>query len=223
MSVGYGRRKSPCCQVNGALIAFDALILHSEMSFNLVCIFYLNTKQSLTGMRIWWVLRMGLVSCWQHWCLLVFDVLGIVHATEFPLNPSNDVATVWSVDHANELLPSVQPSSARFELVLRPVLIRLWIRHPSIWAIQPIDCDHFVRFSDVLVHLNFQSILCGNGNLQNVIRLLNGTIHIEICSHTLVYEHIIYIEHCTYFAMISKSSIMDRRRSLVLMCDDILK
>lgn len=27
MSVGYGRRKSPCCQVSGALIAFDALIL----------------------------------------------------------------------------------------------------------------------------------------------------------------------------------------------------
>lgn len=27
ISVGYGLRKSPCCHVNGALIAFEALIL----------------------------------------------------------------------------------------------------------------------------------------------------------------------------------------------------
>lgn len=35
ISVGYGRLKSPCCHVNGALIAFEALILWKNLHFNL--------------------------------------------------------------------------------------------------------------------------------------------------------------------------------------------
>lgn len=35
MSVGYGRRRSPCCHVSGAEMAFDALILRKPFNYNL--------------------------------------------------------------------------------------------------------------------------------------------------------------------------------------------
>lgn len=50
MSVGYGRRKSPCCHVNGALIAFDALILQTQQHSNQNSFKHLHGSARITNL-----------------------------------------------------------------------------------------------------------------------------------------------------------------------------
>lgn len=99
ISVGYGRRRSPCCHVSGAEIAFDALILCEgrniyknslELSERSMRKQWIHTH---TGMRIWWVLRKQPDVYRPSQCWPTFVVLETRHAIKFPPNLSVDVAS----------------------------------------------------------------------------------------------------------------------------------